>query len=79
MNEIPSLLNTDNRVLFQNADGNINMGVWFNDPDVTMDDVYLFHNLASHMSNSLNKNEGLIFVDERLNTTSCYVELHRYG
>ena len=25
-------------VLFQNAEGNINMGVWFDDPDIEMED-----------------------------------------
>ena len=70
---------TDHRILFQSGDGSINMGVCFNDPDVEMYDIYWFNYLAWQMSNSLNTNEGLISIDEELQTRSGYVELHRNG
>ena len=34
--ETIKLKGSDHRVLFQNAEGNINMGVLFNDPDVDL-------------------------------------------
>lgn len=68
---------TDHRVLFQSADGSINMGVCFNDPDMQIYDIYWFNEIAQEMTRSLIKNEGLISVDEELQTRSCYVELHR--
>ena len=64
-------------VLFQNADGNINMGVWFDDPDIEMNDIRWYNILAEKMEESLRKNEGLISIDHECNTKSCYVELHR--
>ena len=70
---------TDHRVLFQSADGSINMGVCFNDPDMQIYDIYWFNEIAQEMTRSLIKNEGLISVDEELQTRSCYVELHRNG
>lgn len=73
------LKGTGHRVLFQNAGGNINMGVFFNDPDVGFDDEVWYNELAMEMQGSLKGNEGLIFVDEEMNTRSCYVELHRKG
>ena len=66
-------------VLFQNADGNINLGVWFDDPDIEMDDIYWYNILAKEMEDSLRKYEGLISTEKKLNTKSCYVELHRNG
>ena len=65
------------RVLFQNADDNINMGVIFNDPDLELDDIYWYMVLAEEMRSALKKGGGLITVDKELNTQSCYVELHR--
>ena len=65
------------RVLFQNVNNNINMGVIFNDPDIELYDVYWYIALAEIMEDSLRRNEGLITVDRKLNTHSCYVELHR--
>ena len=67
------------RVLFQNVDDNINMGVIFNDPDIELYDIYWYIVLAEFMERSLDDNEGLITVDQKLNTKSCYVELHRNG
>jgi len=73
------LLNgSDHRVLFQNAAGNINMGVWFNDPDVEMDDIFWYHVLTKAMHNSLALNEGLVSADDKLETMSCYVVLHSH-
>ena len=77
--EIYALKGTEHRVLFQNADGNINMGVIFNDPDLELYDIYWFIGLARMMEISLKNKERLISVDPKLNTKSCYVELHRNG
>ena len=66
-------------VLFQNAAGNINMGVWFDDPDIELEDIYWYNILAIVINESLMKNEGLISVDREYKTKSCYVELHRNG
>ena len=79
MEEIESLKGSNHRVLFQNADGNINMGVIFNDPDLELYDIYWYLALANQMEISLARNEGLITIDRKLNTKSCYVELHRNG
>ena len=73
------LKGTDHRVLYQNAEGNINMGVFFNDPDVDLDDFYWYNVLAHRMALSIGANEGLIVFDEESDTYSCYVELHRNG
>ena len=67
------------RVLFQNADNTINMGVIFNDPDLELDDIYWYRVLAEEIGNSLTRGEGLISIDKQLKTNSCYVELHRNG
>ena len=67
------------RVLFQNAEENINMGIIFNDPDLELCNVYWYLYLAKMMETSLANNEGLITVDRKLNTKSCYAELHRNG
>ena len=40
-----SIKHTAHSVLFQNADGNINMGIWFSDPDVEFDDIYWYNHL----------------------------------
>ena len=70
-------MGSKHRVLFQNADNSINMGVVFNDPDLELDDIYWYEVLDELMEISLQKNEGLVTVDQTLNTKSCYVELHR--
>ena len=75
--DIVALKGTKHRVLFQNADGNINMGVCFNNPDIENYDLFWFTVLAKMMEHSLNQNQGLISVDRNLKTKSCYVELHR--
>ena len=64
-------------VLFQNADGDINMGVWFDDPDIEMEDIFWYNLLAKQIDVSLLKDEGLVSIDQEYNTKSCYVELHR--
>ena len=53
------------------------MGVFFNDPDVKLDGIYWYNAMAKEISESLEKDEELIAVDEELETYSCYVELHR--
>ena len=55
------------------------MGVFFNDPDVDLDEIFWYSQLSCAIYESLAKNEGLISIDEELNTRSCYVELHRKG
>ena len=47
------LQGTNHRVLFQNAEGNINMGVFFNDPEVELDDIYWYHVLTHEICKSL--------------------------
>ena len=77
--EVQKMKGSNHRVLFQNAEGNINMGVFFNDPDVELDEIYWYRAMAREILDSLRKNEGLISTDEELKTHSCYVELHRKG
>ena len=84
MREIVALKGTRHRVLFQNGDGNINLGVFFNDPEIEMGDIHWYNILAKEMNNSLALKEGLVSIDRKLNemnelTLSCYVELHRNG
>ena len=55
------------------------MGVWFDDPDIEMEDIYWYNILAKEIKKSLHQNEGLISVDREYKTKSCYVELHRIG
>ena len=74
---------TDSRVLFQSADGKINMGVWFSDPDIEMYDICWLNVIAREINREmvrekyLSSNEGLITIDNELDIRSCYVELHR--
>ena len=77
ISDIAKLKGTNNRILFQNADGNINMGVWLNDPDIELYDIFWLNAIAREMKKSLDRKEGLITVDEEMNIRSCYVELHR--
>ena len=77
--DIAALRGTSNRVLFQNVEGNINMGVWFNDPDVEMEDICWYNLLAKTIYNTKVENPELISVDYKLGAISCYVELHRNG
>ena len=77
--EIEKLIGSDHRVLFQNAEGNINMGVLFNDPNVDLDDICWYNLLSIHIIDAMGKNEELITFDKESNTPSCYVELHRKG
>ena len=52
------------------------MGVWFNDPDVEMDDIIWYNILAFEMLASVPK-KGLISRNVEFGTGSCYAELHR--
>merc|ERR1719204_1513749 len=54
------------------------MGVIFNDPDLELHDMCWYIALANQMEQSLDEKEGLITVDRKLNTKSCYVELHSH-
>lgn len=67
----------DGRILFQNSDFDINIGTWLNDPNVEMDEVIWYNILASEMLASILKQEGLISMNEKFETVSCYAELHR--
>ena len=78
---------SDHRVFFQNAEGNIHMGVLFNDPDVELDDIFWYNALAIAMEDSLLERKGLVTVQtiklhntgRELKTYSCFAELHRTG
>ena len=76
-NNLPLLKQGKYGVLFQNSAGNINMGVWFNDPDVEMNDIIWYNILAVEMLKSELQQEGLISMGEQFETISCYAELHR--
>ena len=65
---VPRLKGSKHRVFFQNAEGNINMGVLFNDPDVGLDEIFWYNELALAIYDSLKRNEGLISIDDKLNT-----------
>ena len=65
------------RVLFQNADGNINMGVCFSNKETNYYDLFWYSIVANMMQISLERNEGLITVDEKRKIKSGFVELHR--
>ena len=77
--DISKMKISKNRVFFQNAEGTINMGVVFNDPDLDDSDIYWYRILTCVIHDSLKENEGLISIDEKLGIYSCYVELHRNG
>ena len=88
MDEVMEMVGTNHRILFQNAEGNINMGVMFNDPNVALGDFYWYNNLAEQMQECLmtqkcsmgrRKNEELVSYDKKRDILSCYVELHRSG
>ena len=72
------LKGSDQRVLFQNSNGCINMGVCFNDPDLEFYDIAWFCHLAAEVNKKV-VDEELIFIDKTLKTRSCYVELQRKG
>ena len=71
-----ALKSSNHRVLFQNADGNINMGLFCNDEDI---DIYWLNCIAIDMECALLNNEELIRTDKESQTQSGYVELHRIG
>ena len=72
-----SIKESEYRILFQNGDGDINLGVWLNDPDINSNDIIWYNVLSSEIYNSFFNNEGLTTVNEEYGTASCYVELHR--
>ena len=71
------LVRSNHRVLFQNADGNINMGFLFDDQRNKTLEIYWMQLIGLLMEESLEKNEGLVEVNHQLQTQSCYIELHR--
>ena len=78
--DVTKLKGSKHRVLFQNAEGNINMGVYFNDPDVEWSDIYWYNTLAGEIEEYIKMcNNGLISFDEEVEAYSCCVELHRKG
>ena len=82
MDELMEMVGTNHRVLFQNAEGNINMGVMFNDPNVELGDFYWYNNLAEQLEKcwmERGKNGELVSYDKKRGILSCYVELHRNG
>ena len=82
MDEIMEMRDTSDRVLFQNAECNINMGVFFNDPNHEMSDLCWYNILAKQLEDvwmDKGENGELVSYDKKRNTLSCYVELHRNG
>ena len=47
-------------MFFQNAEGDINMGVLFNDPDVDYDDIYWYFIFAGQMHESIGQSFKMI-------------------
>ena len=74
---IPNLKKTNSRVLFQNAEGNINAGVCFNDPDIGFQELSWYNILAEQIARTLTLDEKLIFLDEKSGLMSCFAELQR--
>jgi len=76
--DVPKLKGSNHRVLFQNAEGTINMGVYFNDPDVEWSDIYWYNTLALEIIKYQRQFEGFTSFDEKLKAYSCCVELHSH-
>ena len=76
-NAIAAMKDSRHRVLFQNADNTINMGLCFNNKNIEDYDLFWFSILATVMNNAMARNEGLVCVDKELKIKSCYAELHR--
>ena len=53
------------------------MGFLFDDQPNKIPERYLMQHIGLLMQESLRLNEGLVEVNHRLKTQSCYVELHR--
>ena len=82
IDEIMEMRDTNDRVLFQNAEGNINMCVFFNDPNVETSDLCWFNILAKQLEGVMmgrGEDRELVTRDKKRNTISCYVKLHRNG
>ena len=54
------------------------MGVWFNDPDLEMDDLIWYNIMALEIYKNKIENKECFSTDEKFGTGSCYVELHRW-
>lgn len=56
------------------------MGVWFDNPNIEIGDIFWYNILAQEMSSMRStNNRRFISIDQEYNTKSCYVELHRNG
>ena len=55
------------------------MGVWFDDPDIELEDIFWYNLLGMEIELAWGRNQELVSIDEEYNTKSCYVELHRNG
>ena len=55
------------------------MGIWFDDPEIELSDIFWYNHLGTMITNSLANKEGLCSIDRESNIKSCYVELHRNG
>lgn len=53
------------------------MGVWFDDPDLEMSDIFWYNHLAKKMQASIFNFDGVLSLDVENDVMSCYVELHR--
>ena len=76
------MVGTNHRVLFQNAEGNINMQVMFNDPNVELGDFFWYNALAEQLVRcwmERRKNGELASYDKKQGILSCYIKLHRNG
>ena len=60
IDDIVRLKGANAGILFQNSEGNINMGIWFDDPDIKMNDIFWYNTLTVAMDSSLLKNKGFI-------------------
>ena len=60
IDDIVRLKGANAGILFQNSEGNINMGIWFDDPDIKMNDIFWYNTLTVAMDSSLRKNKGFI-------------------
>ena len=72
-----SLKGSKHKILFQNAEADINMGFLFNNPRIQEADIYWFQIFGIAIQESIDKNDGLVSIDKIWKTKSCYVELHR--
>ena len=68
---------SNHKVLFQNAEGSINMGFLFDDPRNGLADKHWMQLLGMLIESSIENKDGIVSVDGEFKTKSCYAELHR--